>query len=73
LLHRGYVYDLGLRIFGFPFALYVSERLQPLVSVAPGQTRSVLVAAVYIYIVLVVLNIYTALFGYGEHHLYPQR
>ena len=64
LLHAAFVYDVGLMLVGFPFAIYLCWRAAALVETNLGVHSSFLSVAAYIYIAVFVLITYRILFGY---------
>ena len=65
-IHRAFVYDAGLFIFGLPFGLYVAWKLSHAIESTLGTSSSVLAAAAYIYVVLLAVWAYRLLFGYSK-------
>ena len=66
LLHTGFIYDIGVVLLGLPAAIYLCWSLSGFVQTIFGSFNlsPFIVSAVYIYIVLLVLNVYRVLFGY---------
>ena len=64
LLHAAFVYDVGLMLMGFPFAIFVCWRATRIVEANLGIHSSFLSVAAYIYIAVFVLAAYRGLFGY---------
>jgi hypothetical protein len=65
-LHRGLVYDAGLFGVGVPAALYACWALSDFINNHLQSIHPIVGAAAYIYIVLLSLNAYRALFGYAK-------
>lgn len=65
-LHKGFIYDLGMFLFALPAAFYVIYKLYPFVDSVLTKIGSVVEAAGYIYIFLLVLFLYRFLFGYTK-------
>lgn len=65
-LHRGFIYDLGLFLFGFPLAFYVCWKTSHFVDQYLAPMGPFIVAVFYLYLGLVTLNVYRGLFGYAK-------
>lgn len=65
-LHRAFVYDIGLMIFGLPAALYVAWKASGLIDKHVGSWSAFLEAVAYVYIILLVIWVYRALYGYTK-------
>ena len=65
-IHRPFIYDFGLMMFGMPLALYVCWKCSSIVAALLGSTHSVVAAAAYLYIFLFSLWAYRVLFGYAK-------
>lgn len=64
-LHRAFIYDLGVWVFALPYSIYLCWRLSAYVSKYFG-VNAFLQAAVYAYIIVIVLWCYRILFGYSK-------
>lgn len=65
-LHKSFVYDVGLFIFGIPLALYVCWKFSGFVDETLGSKSGFLSAVAYFYIFFFVINMYRILFGYTK-------
>jgi hypothetical protein len=65
-IHKAFVYDLGLFAIGMPAAIFVCWRFSDFINFYVGAAHAVVSGAAYIYIVLSVLMVYRALFGYAK-------
>ena len=65
-LHKAFVYDAGLFIFGIPLGLYVCWKFSGFVDEQLGSESGFLSALAYIYIFFFMINIYRTLFGYTK-------
>lgn len=66
LIHRGFAYDVGMFVFGMPFAFWLCSRLSPVISTIPGNENIVFSGAIYVYVVFVALFLYRIVFGYTK-------
>jgi hypothetical protein len=65
-LHQALIYDAGLALFGFPFALFACWEVSPFVSSVFAKIHPFLSATAYVYISLVAIWLYRTLFGYTK-------
>jgi hypothetical protein len=65
-LHRAFVYDAGLLLFGLPFGLYLAGKASSTIQKAFGATNALIVSGAYIYVMLVAIWAYRVLFGYSK-------
>jgi len=65
-LHRAFMYDLGLMVFGFPFAFYFCWKFSHFIDQHFSSMGGFIVGAVYLYVALLVINFYRGLFGYAK-------
>jgi hypothetical protein len=63
-LHRAFVYDAGMMLFGVPAGLYLCWKAAP--SINACLTHGFSSGAAYVYVIFVVLWIYRILFGYTK-------
>lgn len=66
VLHVSFVYDVGLLVFGFPFAFYTCWRLSNFIKVNLGEVSSIVAAAAYVYVFFFSVTMYRVLFGYTK-------
>jgi hypothetical protein len=65
-LHRAFVYDFGLLLLGFPFALYLAWKASTFIEAKLEPLSQVLSTCAYIYIGLLAIWLYRILFGYTK-------
>jgi hypothetical protein len=65
-LHRAFAYDVGITCFAFPFAFYMSWRAAPFISAHLQPLHSFVAGAAYVYLFVVAVWAYRALFGYTK-------
>jgi hypothetical protein len=65
-LHAAFVYDIGLMLLGLPLGLYVCWRLSGAVGYHLGAVNPFLAAVAYVYLVLLAMWLYRAMFGYTK-------
>ncbi len=65
-LHRAFRYDIGLFLFGLPFALYLCWRFSSIIEKTFNGLSGIIKAGAYVYVFLVALFIYRTLFGYAK-------
>jgi hypothetical protein len=66
LLHRAFVYDFGLLIFGLPFAFYVAWKSSDNVAHLFSEKGAFLTSAAYVYLIFLAVWFYRVMFGYTK-------
>jgi hypothetical protein len=66
LLHRAFVYDIGLLALGIPFGLYLAWKSSAFIETKLGSINTLLSATAYVYVMLMAIWLYRILFGYTK-------